>query len=92
MRIDNSVVKRWVYDEDITEAEIDRQPTQDVYKRFKDWCDENGERYPLSKTGFVREITATLGNAFVTTRMSKTLGKKVKMFVIGSKGGQKALP
>lgn len=81
IRIDNSVVRRWIYDEEITESDLDHVPTQDVYDRFHRWCEDAGERYALSKTKFSRDIRATFPNITISARRSETVGKKVRMYI-----------
>ena len=82
IRIDNSVVRRWMYDEGITGAEIDRQSVQGTYERFLRWCDEAGEKFALKRTSFTKELLATLGNVSVSVLLGTTSGKKERTFVI----------
>lgn len=81
IRIDNSIVRRWIADDEITAAELDHVPTQDVYDRFHRWCENSGERYALSKTKFSRDIRATFSNITISARMSDIAGKKVRMYI-----------
>lgn len=81
IRIDNSVVKRWVYEEDITIDDIDHEPVQDVYERFGIWCDSAGEHFKLRRANFTKELLATCGNAQVSSLLSAKYGKKVRTFV-----------
>jgi len=86
IRIDNSVVRRWMYDEDITAADIDRETVQAVYERFIKWCEEAGERYALKRTSFTKDLLATLGNVSISVLLNPTSGKKERTFVVTRKG------
>ena len=86
IRIDNSVVRRWMYDEEITAMEVDREPIQSVYDRFTRWCEEAGEKYTLKRTSFTKELMATLGNVSISVLYNQSSGKKVRTFV-STRGG-----
>lgn len=86
IRIDNSVVRRWLYDEGITAMEVDREPIQSVYDRFTRWCEEAGEKYTLKRTSFTKELMATLGNVSISVLYNQSSGKKVRTFV-STRGG-----
>ena len=86
IRIDNSVVRRWMYDEEITDADIDRQPVQDVYDRFTRWCEEAGEKYATRRKTFTKELSATIRNVRISSLTNRTTGKRVRTFVI-ERGG-----
>ena len=82
IRIDNSIVRRWLYEEEVTAESIDHMAVQEVYERFKKWCDEAGERFALKRTSFTKELLATLGNVSVSILLNHTSGKKERTFVI----------
>jgi putative DNA primase/helicase len=82
IRIDNNVVRRWMFEENLTASYFDRKPVQTSYEEFTAWCEEAGEQYPLKRTSFTKELLATLGNAKVSVLMSEDTGKKVRTFVI----------
>lgn len=82
VRMDNSIVRRWVFDENVTALDVDHEPTQEVYDRFRRWCDNAGERYVLSKTGFTRELVTTLGNVSTGVRMPRNGMKKVRVYLM----------
>jgi P4 family phage/plasmid primase-like protien len=86
IRIDNSVVRRWMYDEEITATGVDREPIQSVYDRFTRWCEEAGEKYTLKRTSFTKELMATLGNVSISVLYNQSSGKKVRTFV-STRGG-----
>lgn len=85
IRIDNNVVKRWMFEESITESDIDHEPVQDIYEVFTSWCDDAGEHYKLKRTSFTKEIRQVFGNVSVSVLMSARLGKKVRTFVVDNK-------
>lgn len=82
VRIDNSVVRRWLYEEGVTSADIDRQPVQGMYEQFLRWCEEAGEKFTLKRTSFTKEVLATLGNTSVSVLLNHTSGKKERTFVV----------
>lgn len=86
IRVDNSVVRRWMYDEEITDADIDHQSVQSVYERFVHWCDEAGERYATRRKTFTKELTATIRNVRISSLTSPATGKRVRTFVIEHSG------
>jgi len=85
IRIDNSVVRRWIYDDEITDADLDHQTVQSVYERFTHWCDDAGERFTLRRASFTKELLATRGNAKVTTLLNHSSGKKERTLVVQPK-------
>lgn len=82
VRIDNSVVRRWMFEENITESAIDRVPVQEMYRQFLEWCDDAGEQYRLKRTSFTKELKATFDNITTSVLLNKTTGKKERTFVI----------
>ena len=86
IRIDNSVVRRWMYEEDVTIADLNRQTVQSVYERFIRWCDEAGEKYTLRRASFTKDALATLGNAKISSLLNPMTGKKERTFVIMRNG------
>ena len=86
IRIDNSVVRRWMYDEEITELDIDHQSVQSVYERFTHWCDEAGEKFATRRKTFTKELTATIRNVRVSTLTNQITGKRERTFVVEQVG------
>lgn len=86
IRIDNSVVRRWLYEEEITERDIDHVTVQSLYKQFLDWCEEAGEHYALKRTSFTKDIKQVFGNASISVLLNQLTGKKERTFVI-KRGG-----
>ena len=86
IRIDNSVVRRWLYEEEITERDIDHVTVQSLYKQFLDWCEEAGEHYALKRTSFTKDIKRVFGNASISVLLNQLTGKEERTFVI-KRGG-----
>lgn len=82
IRIDNSIVRRWMYEEGLTEADFDHVPIREMYERFTDWCTESGEQFRRNRTSFTKEVRSTLFNASISVIVSKTTGRKERGFVI----------
>jgi putative DNA primase/helicase len=82
IRIDNSVVRRWMYDEEITAADIDHRSVQSVYDQFLQWCNEAGEKYATRRKTFTKEVQATIRNVRITTLTGLVSGKKERTFVV----------
>lgn len=83
IRIDNSIVRRWIYDENIDAASIDHRAVRDVYQEFVDWCDDAGEKFAPKRATFVKEILATIGNGKETILLNPSTGKKARTFLMG---------
>lgn len=79
---DNNSVERWIYDEDITEFDLDHRTVQSVYERYKRWCDNSGERNPVTSNVFSRRVLES-------TRFTANVGKGVRHLRDGS--GKKAM-
>ena len=86
IRIDNSVVRRWMYEEEISEADLERQTVQSVYEQFIDWCEDAGEHYVLKRTSFTKEVRHVFGNACISSLLNPLTGKKERTFVIKRNG------
>lgn len=82
IRIDNSVVRRWLYEEEIREAVLDRQTVQSVYEQFTEWCEDAGEHYAPKRTSFTKEVRRIFGNASISVLLNPLTGKKERTFVI----------
>lgn len=81
VRRDNDIVRRWIFDENVTAAELDGMWVTDAYHNFKSWCEDSGERYVATQSTFTRKILATLGNTNVVNTRDRALGKAGRKFV-----------
>ena len=81
VRIDNSIVRRWLFDENLTRDELVGRTTQEVFEQFKSWCEASGERYILNKTSFSKELLATVGNMKSAVLLSERYGRKMRTYV-----------
>lgn len=86
IRIDNSVVRRWMYEEEISEADLERQTVQSMYEQFIDWCEDAGEHYVLKRTSFTKEVRRVFGNVSISVLLNPASGKKERTFVVTRKG------
>lgn len=86
VRIDNSIVRRWMFEDGITESFIDHVPVQSLYRQFLIWCDEAGEHFKPKRATFTREIRRMFCNAFVLNLTNQTTGKRERTFVIKENG------
>ena len=48
VKLDNDSVARWMGDELVAATWLDGKTVPFVYKAYTDWCDENGEPYPVT--------------------------------------------
>lgn len=85
IRIDNSVVRRWMYEEDIDESDLDRQTVQSVYEQFTEWCEDAGEHYVLKRASFTKEVRRVFGNVSISVLLNPMSGKKERTFVVTRK-------
>lgn len=78
VRQDNDSVVRWLYDEDVSRADIDGQKVADVYKMYVEWCHEAGERNPCAMRTFSgRVIDAQKFKSCSLKTANKRYGDKV---------------
>ena len=49
---DNDSVTRWLFEECVTVADVDKRPTATVFNEYFDWCKGAGERNPCSLRTF----------------------------------------
>lgn len=86
---DNDSVLRWIFDCDITASVINGKPVAQVYKEYRDWCEEAGERSPFIRKSWTRKVIEA-GNARsdsklnVQSRMNYSSGKKERTFVLSN--------
>lgn len=73
VRIDNNIVLRWWYDSQMTVEELDGKWTSDVYREFKEWAEDNGERYPSTQRNFTRELLSQVATQVATLATLATL-------------------
>ena len=75
VRIDNDVVRRWVYEEGIDDAQLNGRWTDEVYREFDQWCDRAGEKFGASQATFTKKLLATLATLEVTTGRERSMNK-----------------
>lgn len=56
----NDSVLRWIYDNDVTAEELNDKPIESVYKQYRDWCEDAGERSPFTRKTWTQK---TIENA-----------------------------
>jgi len=54
-------VARWVSDECIDAAELDRRPVAEVYKQYQDWADDAGEKFTRNRSEFSKALVDYFG-------------------------------
>ena len=62
--------------EEVPEAEIENQLTNEVYSRYKVFCVENNA-HPISKSSFSREINRRYG---IVSKMTRIDGKPIRIY------------
>lgn len=82
VRIDNDIVRRWMFYENITPESLNGVMTDDAYKMFEDWCDESGERFVLTKSAFSKRILVTFTNLESMSARDTSSGKVRRMYRI----------
>ena len=59
IRTDNDLVRRWLYYENLGPDSLDGRWIDDAYKEFCDWCEEAGEKFVISRSGFSKRVLVT---------------------------------
>lgn len=85
IRMENDVVRRWLYEEMVEDTDLDGRWTDDVYRDFARWCDNAGEKFGASQAGFVKKILATLATLEVAVTRDRAIGKQGRRFKLRSK-------
>ena len=80
VRIDNDVVRRWVYEEGIDDTQLNGRWTDEVYREFDQWCDRAGEKFGASQATFTKKLLATLATLEVTTGRERSMNKAGRRF------------
>lgn len=93
---DNDSVTRWLFEECVSVADVDKRPTATVFNEYFDWCKGAGERNPCSLRTFSSRMcgiqalydNATEGSTCmqigvkITVKQKKHAGKNLRTFVI----------
>lgn len=82
VRRENDVVRRWLYEENVTEQQLDGQWVSDKYAEFKKWCDSAGERYAVTQSTFTKKVLASFGHLTLRNTRSRTLDRKGNVFAL----------
>lgn len=95
VRQDNDSVLRWMADREIDALGLEGRVVADVYRDYRRWCDDAGERNPCSRRAWVTRLAdasesetergphATYGKRLTTDpKWSDAHGKNVRKFVL----------
>lgn len=77
VRVDNNSVARWVTEECIDAAGLDRKPVAEVYKMYQDWADDAGEKFTRNRSEFSRALIDYMGLTRVDAGM--LVATKIKL-------------
>lgn len=80
IRMENDVVRRWLYEEMVEDTDLDDRWTDDVYREFAHWCDDAGEKYGASQAAFTKKLLVTLVTLEVVSAQNRTIGKRGRKF------------
>ena len=80
VRIDNDIVRRWIYERGIEDTDFDGRWTDEVYAEFKMWADKAGEKFAVTQSTFTKKVVATLATLDVYDSRNRTLGKRGRRF------------
>jgi len=78
--MENDVVRRWLYEEMMSDTDLDGRWTDDVYREFARWCDDAGEKYGASQAAFTKKLLVTLVTLEVVSAQDRTIGKRGRKF------------
>lgn len=82
VRIDNDIVRRWLYECGLDASDLDGRWTDDAYTDFKNWADQSGEKYTVTKSTFTKKILATLAPLEVSKTRDRRNGRNGRKFKI----------
>ena len=80
--VDNNSVARWIEDECIEPADIDRKTVAAVYKTYRDWADNAGEKFVRNRSEFSKSLIDYYGLTRVTSEMLVTTKIKLNGSVV----------
>jgi phage/plasmid-associated DNA primase len=80
--VDNNSVARWVDDACIDSASLDRRTVAEVYKAYRDWADEAGEKFVRNRSEFSKALIDYLGLTRVHSGMLVTTKMKLNGSVV----------
>ena len=100
---DNDSVTRWLFEECVTVADVDKRPTATVFNEYFDWCKGAGERNPCSLRTFSSRMcgiqalydNATEGSTSlqigvsIATKQKKHAGKNLRTFDVALRNEQR---
>ena len=100
---DNDSVTRWLFEECVSVADVDKRPTATVFNEYFDWCKGAGERNPCSLRTFSSRMcgiqalydNATEGSTcmqigvFIATKQKKHAGKNLRTFDVTLRNEQR---
>lgn len=100
---DNDSVTRWLFEECVSVADVDKRPTATVFNEYFDWCKGAGERNPCSLRTFSSRMcgiqalydNATEGSTSlqigvsIATKQKKHAGKNLRTFDVALRNEQR---
>lgn len=100
---DNDSVTRWLFEECVSVADVDKRPTATVFNEYFDWCKGAGERNPCSLRTFSSRMcgiqglydNATEGSTCmqigvsIATKQKKHAGKNLRTFDVTLRNEQR---
>lgn len=100
---DNDNVTRWLFEECVSVADVDKRPTATVFNEYFDWCKGAGERNPCSLRTFSSRMcgiqalydNATEGSTCmqigvsIATKQKKHAGKNLRTFDVTLRNEQR---
>ena len=82
VRIDNDIVRRWMFYENINDQTLNGVWTDDAYRLFSNWCEESGERFVLTKTAFSKRVLVTFSTLECAVLRDESTGKARRAYRI----------
>ena len=82
VRIDNDIVRRWLYECGLDASDLDGRWTDDAYTDFKNWADQSGEKFIVTQTTFTKKILATLATLEMVNTRDRRGGRRGRKFKI----------
>lgn len=86
VRADNDSVLSWIAENNLTEESFDGFPVQIMYERYRDYCKDYGEKYPVGMKTFSKRVRSEMVAISIKDIKNRNSKKVLKHFVISNIG------
>ena len=82
VRIDNDIVRRWLFEQNVTAEDLDGQWTDQAYADFRTWADAAGERYAVTQSNFTKKVLVQVATLRIVNTRERGANKRGRKFRI----------